>query len=67
VEQKAANGFFATLSMLGARINDLQRKSLICKESENDTFRFPWSKKPRMDFLRPYPDEDEVIMSDSYG
>jgi len=39
---------------MGARINDLQRKSLICKESENDTFRFPWSKKPRMDFLRPY-------------
>ena len=30
--------------------------SLICKESENDTFRFPWSKKQRMDFLRPYQD-----------
>jgi hypothetical protein len=29
----------------GAQINGLQRKSLICKESENDTFRFPWSKK----------------------
>ena len=39
---------------MGAQINDLQRKLLICEESENDTFRFPWSKKPRMDFLRPY-------------
>jgi len=29
---------------------------LICKESENDTFRFPWSKKFRLDFLRPYQD-----------
>ena len=29
-------------------------QSLICEESENDTFRFPWSKRPRMDFLRPY-------------
>jgi len=38
----------------GAQINDLHRKLLICKESENDTFRFPWSKKPLMDFLRPY-------------
>ncbi len=27
---------------------------MICEESENDTFRFPLSKKPRMDFLRPY-------------
>jgi len=27
---------------------------LICEESGNDTFRFPRSKKPRMDFLRPY-------------
>ncbi len=26
---------------MGARINDLQRKSFICKESENDTYRFP--------------------------
>jgi hypothetical protein len=25
----------------GAQINDRQCKSLICKESENDTFRFP--------------------------
>jgi hypothetical protein len=40
--------------VMGARINDLQRKLLICEESENATFRFPWSKKPRMDFLRPY-------------
>ncbi len=38
----------------GAQINDRQCKSLICKESENDTFRFPWSKKSRLDFLRPY-------------
>ena len=30
----------------GAQINDLHRKSLICKESENDTFHFPQSKKP---------------------
>jgi hypothetical protein len=38
----------------GAQINDRQGKSLICEESENDTFRFPWSKKFRLDFLRPY-------------
>ncbi len=30
----------------GAQINNLHRKSLICEESENDTFRFPQSKKP---------------------
>jgi len=30
----------------GAQINGLQRKLLICEESENDIFRFPWSKKP---------------------
>jgi hypothetical protein len=36
---------------VGAQINDRQCKSLICKESENDTFRFPWSKKSRLDFL----------------
>jgi hypothetical protein len=29
----------------GAQINGLQRKPLICKESENRVFRFPWSKK----------------------
>ena len=40
--------------MWGAQINDRQCKSLICEESENDTFRIPWSKKPIMDFLRPY-------------
>ena len=38
----------------GRQINDQRCKSLICEESENDTFRFGWSKKPRMDFLRPY-------------
>ncbi len=38
----------------GAQINNLHRKSVICEESENDIFRFPWSKKPWMDFLRPY-------------
>jgi len=27
--------------MWGAQINDMECKSLICKESENDTFRFP--------------------------
>ncbi len=37
----------------GAQINDLHRKLLICEESENDTFRFPRSKKPWMGFLRP--------------
>jgi len=30
---------------MGAQINGLQRKLLIRKESENRTFRFPWSKK----------------------
>ena len=35
----------------GAQINDRQCKSLICEESENDTFRFPWSKKSRLDFF----------------
>jgi len=43
VEQKATNGLFATLSPRpewGAQINDRQCKSLICKESENDTFHF---------------------------
>jgi hypothetical protein len=28
--------------------------SNLCKESGNNTFRFPWSKKPRMDFLRSH-------------
>jgi len=36
------------------QVIDLRDKSLICEESGNDAFRFPWSKKPRMDFLRPY-------------
>ncbi len=40
--------------MRGAQINDLQCKLLICEESENDIFRFPLSKKPKMDFLQPY-------------
>jgi len=43
----------------GAQINDLQRKLLICEESENDTFHFPRSKKPRMDFLRQYQDWED--------
>ena len=30
---------------MGAQINGLHRKLLICKESENRTSRFPWSKK----------------------
>ena len=38
---------------MGAQINDCRYKSLICKESENDTFHFPRSKKPILDFLRP--------------
>jgi hypothetical protein len=38
----------------GAQINDRHHKSLICEESENDIFRFPLSKKSRLDFLRPY-------------
>jgi hypothetical protein len=37
-----------------AQINDWHFKSLICEESGNHAFRFPRSKKPRMDFLRPY-------------
>jgi len=28
--------------------------SLIREESENRSLGFPWSKKPQMDFLRPY-------------
>ena len=32
----------------------LRDRSLICEGSENDAFHFPWSKKPRMDFLRLY-------------
>ena len=32
--------------------HDLQCKSKICEERENDIFRFPLSKKPRMDFLQ---------------
>ena len=39
---------------VGAQINDRQYKSLICEESENDTFRFPFSQKSRSDFLRGY-------------
>ncbi len=31
-----------------------QGLSLIREESENRVFHFPLSKKPRMDFLRPY-------------
>ena len=38
----------------GAQINDSHRKSLICEERENDAFPFPWSRKSRQDFLRPY-------------
>jgi len=38
----------------GAQIGDLPRKLLICEERENDIFLFPLSKKPWMDFLRPY-------------
>jgi len=30
---------------MGAQINSLRRKLLICKESQNRAFRFPWSKK----------------------
>jgi hypothetical protein len=37
-----------------AQINEWYCKSLICEESGNDTFRFLKSKKPRMDFVRPY-------------
>jgi hypothetical protein len=40
---------------VGAQINDRQCKSLICEESENDIFRFPFSQKSRMDFWRGYP------------
>jgi len=44
----------STRPIWGAQINDRQFQSLICEESGNDIFRFPWSKKPRMDFLRPF-------------
>jgi len=44
----------STRPLKGARINYLQRKLLIREESENDTFRFPMSKKPLVDFLRHY-------------
>ena len=37
---------------MGARINDINRESLIREGSENDVFHFPRSKKPLMDFLR---------------
>jgi len=43
----------------GTQIGDLCSKLLICEESGNDVFRFPWSKKPRMDFLRPYQQKGE--------
>ena len=32
----------------GAQINDSHRKSLICKERENNTFPFPWREKSRI-------------------
>ncbi len=38
----------------GARINDINLESLIREGSGNDAFRFPMSKKPLTDFLRPY-------------
>jgi len=47
--QKAINA-----PRMGAQINDQQYKSLICEESENDIFRFPFSQKSRMDFWRGY-------------
>jgi len=30
---------------MGAQINGLHRKLLICKERKNHAFFFPWSKK----------------------
>ena len=51
----------STRPVWGAQINDVSCKSLICKESENDIFRFPFSKKPRMDFLRPYHSREEKL------
>jgi len=36
---------------MGAQTNGLHRKLLICKESENHTFRFPGSHKKAMDGL----------------
>jgi len=38
--------FYKAIIHEGARINGLERKLLICDESEKDTFRFPLSKKP---------------------
>ena len=39
---------------MGARINDINLESLIREGSGNRAFRFPRSKKPLTDFLRPY-------------
>jgi len=46
---------------MGARINDVNLESLIREGSGNDVFRFPQSKKPRMDFLRPYQSYERMI------
>jgi hypothetical protein len=44
----------STRPVWGAQINDRYCKSLICEERENDTFRFPWSQKFRLNFWRGY-------------
>jgi hypothetical protein len=58
-EQKVQPGLFALLKESiapekGARRDDKQLQSSIREESENDTFRIPWSEKSHQDFLRPY-------------
>jgi len=56
--QKVPHGLFATLCnaarVRDARIQDRYPQSWIREERENPVFPCPWSKKSRMDFLRPY-------------
>jgi hypothetical protein len=50
----------------GARINDINRESLIREGSGNHAFRFPWSKKPLTDFLRPITTSREESKNDAF-
>jgi len=45
----------------GTQINGVHRNPLICKETENHTFRFPLVKSPGMDFLRFYKYGGELV------
>ena len=53
------------LLILGAHLG--APKSKICEESENDTLRFPLSKKPLLDFLRPYKRTNQPISEKSFS